>query len=132
MKKSRAGTMTHGYKPSGTTILFAALNVLDDTVISRNPQRHQHRGLIRFLNAIKEQVPTGTAVTPSSMIMRLTRIQSSPRFDRHPRWNVPFHTNVHLMAQRRRGILCNPHKAQIKARRLPFRHRSPSCNQSLP
>ena len=39
MKKGRAGTMTHDYKRHGTTTLFAALNVLDGTVIGRNMQR---------------------------------------------------------------------------------------------
>jgi hypothetical protein len=34
MKKGRAGTMTHDYKRHGTTTLFAALNVLDGTVIA--------------------------------------------------------------------------------------------------
>ena len=33
MKKGRLGTMTHDYKRHGTTTLFAALNVLDGTVI---------------------------------------------------------------------------------------------------
>src|SRR5260370_1104470 len=33
MKKGRAGTMTHDYKRHGTTTLFAALNVLDGSVI---------------------------------------------------------------------------------------------------
>jgi hypothetical protein len=41
MKKGRAGTMIHDYKRHGTTTLFAALNVLDGTVIGRNMQ---HRG----------------------------------------------------------------------------------------
>ena len=36
MKKGRAGTMTHDYKRNGTTTLFAAMNVLDATVIGRN------------------------------------------------------------------------------------------------
>src|SRR5258707_2367268 len=40
MKPGRAGTMTHDYKRHGTTTLFAALNVLDGTVIGRNMQRH--------------------------------------------------------------------------------------------
>ncbi len=35
--------MTHDYKRNGTTTLFAALNVLDGTVIGRNMQRHRHR-----------------------------------------------------------------------------------------
>lgn len=33
MKPGRAGTMTHDYKRHGTTTLFAALNILDGTII---------------------------------------------------------------------------------------------------
>ena len=33
MKKGRCGTMTHDYKRNGTTTLFAALNMLDGTII---------------------------------------------------------------------------------------------------
>jgi hypothetical protein len=36
MKRERAGTMTHDYLRHGTTTLFAALNVLDGTVIGQN------------------------------------------------------------------------------------------------
>src|SRR6201981_59553 len=57
MKKGRAGTMTHDYKRNGTTTLFAALNMLDGTVIGRNMQRHRHQEFIRFLNAVETQVP---------------------------------------------------------------------------
>ena len=56
MKKGRCGTMTHDYKRHGTTTLFAALNVLDGTVIGRNMQRHRHQELIRFLNAVNRTV----------------------------------------------------------------------------
>ena len=62
MKKGRAGTMTHDYKRNGTTTLFAALNVLDGTVIGRNMQRHRHQEFIRFLNAIEAEVPPGKVV----------------------------------------------------------------------
>jgi hypothetical protein len=47
------------YKRHGTTTLFAALNVLDGTVIGRNMQRHRHQEFIRFLNAVEAQVPAG-------------------------------------------------------------------------
>jgi transposase len=62
LKKGRAGTMTHDYKRNGTTTLFAALNILDGTVIGRNMQRHRHQEFIRFLNAIEAQLPAGKAV----------------------------------------------------------------------
>jgi transposase len=62
LKKGRLGTMTHDYKRHGTTTLFAALNVLDGTVIGRNMQRHRHQEFIRFLNAIEADVPPGKIV----------------------------------------------------------------------
>ena len=62
MKKGRLGTMTHDYKRNGTTTLFAALNVLDGTVIGRNMLRHRHQEFIRFLNVINAQVPADKAV----------------------------------------------------------------------
>jgi hypothetical protein len=58
----RAGTMTHDYKRHGTTTLFAALNVLDGTVIGRNMQRHRHQEFIRCLNAIEAQLLLGRVV----------------------------------------------------------------------
>ena len=54
--------MTHDYKRHGTTTLFAALNVLDGTVIGRNMQRHRHQEFIRFLNTIDAEVPAGKVV----------------------------------------------------------------------
>ena len=42
LKPGRCGTMTHDYKRHGTTTLFAALNVLEGTVIGRCMQRHRH------------------------------------------------------------------------------------------
>ena len=62
LKKGRAGTMTHDYKRNGTTTLFAAMNVLDGTVIGRNMQRHRHQEFIRFLNAVEREVPAGKIV----------------------------------------------------------------------
>jgi transposase len=54
MKPGRCGTMTHDYKRNGTTTLFAALSVLDGTVLGRCMQRHRHQEFIRFLNAIEQ------------------------------------------------------------------------------
>jgi len=62
IKKGRCGTMTHDYKRNGTTTLFAALDVLDGTVIGRCMQRHRHQEFIRFLNAIEAEVPAGKIV----------------------------------------------------------------------
>ncbi len=47
--------MTHDYKRHGTTTLFAALNVLNGTVIGRCLPRHRHQEFLRFLETINEQ-----------------------------------------------------------------------------
>ena len=57
MKKGRAGTMTHDYKRNGTTTLFAALNMLDGSVIGQCMPRHRHREFLRFLKTIDRQTP---------------------------------------------------------------------------
>ena len=62
MKAGRPETRTHDYRRCGTTTLFAALNTLDGTVISRNMQRHRHQEFIRFLNGIEAAVPVGRIV----------------------------------------------------------------------
>ena len=62
MKQGRCGTMTHDYKRNGTTTLFAALNVLEGTVIGRCMQRHRHQEFLRFLNAVEAEVPVGKVV----------------------------------------------------------------------
>jgi transposase len=91
MKKGRAGTMTHDYKRHGTTTLFAALNVLDGTVIGRNMQRHRHQEFIRFLNAIEAEVPAGKAV---HVILDNYAAHKHPRvrkwLDRHERFVFHF------------------------------------------
>jgi len=58
LKRGRAGTMTHDYKRNGTTSLFAAMNVLDGTIISQCHQRHRHQEWLKFLKLIKSQMPT--------------------------------------------------------------------------
>jgi hypothetical protein len=62
IKPGRCQTMTHDYKRHGTTTLFAALSVLDGTIIGRCMQRHPHREFIRFLNAVERQVPASRVI----------------------------------------------------------------------
>jgi transposase len=57
MKKGRAGTMTHDYKRNGTTTLFAALNVLDGTVVSMCQPQHRHEQWLMFLRLIERKTP---------------------------------------------------------------------------
>jgi transposase len=59
MKKGRCGTMTHDYVRHGTTTLFAALNVLDGTVIGSCFERHRHEEFLKFLRQVDRNVPQG-------------------------------------------------------------------------
>ena len=57
MKRGRCGTMTHDYVRHGTTTLFAALNVLEGTVIGGCFERHRHEEFLKFLRQIDRQTP---------------------------------------------------------------------------
>jgi len=91
IKKGRAGTMTHDYIRHGTTTLFAALNVLDGTVIGRNMQRHRHQEFIRFLNQVEAAVPAGKvvhAVVDNYATHKHAKVRAW--LVRHPRWTFHF------------------------------------------
>ncbi len=59
MKKGRCGTMTHDYKRNGTTCLFAALNVLEGTVIGTCYPLHRNEEFLKFLHKIDRETPRG-------------------------------------------------------------------------
>jgi transposase len=48
---------THDYERHGTTTLFAALNVLEGTVIAECRPKHRHQEFLQFLNRIDGSVP---------------------------------------------------------------------------
>jgi transposase len=91
MKPGRAGTMTHDYKRHGTTTLFAALNVLDGTIIGRNMKHHRHQEFIRFLNTVEAQVPKRKAI---HAIVDNYATHKHPKvrewLQQHPRWTFHF------------------------------------------
>ena len=91
MKKGRGATLTHDYKRHGTTTLFAALNVLDGTVVGRNMQRHRHQEFIRFLNEIERSVPAGKTihvVLDNYAAHKHEKVRAW--LARHPRWTFHF------------------------------------------
>jgi transposase len=91
LKRGRGGTMTHDYKRNGTTTLFAALNVLDGSVLGRNMQRHRHQEFIRFLNAIDRDIPAGKAVHVILDNYSTHKHQKVRDWlARHPRWTFHF------------------------------------------
>lgn len=55
LKKGKCGTMTHDYKRHGTTTLFAALNMLDGTVMGECMNRHRHQEYLKFLKLLDKK-----------------------------------------------------------------------------
>lgn len=55
LKPGRCGTMTHDYVRHGTTTLFAALDVLQGTVIGGCFDRHRHEEFLKFLRQIDRE-----------------------------------------------------------------------------
>jgi len=51
-----SGRQTHDYERHGTTTLFAALNVLDGTIIGQCQPRHRHQEFGRFLNRVDKVI----------------------------------------------------------------------------
>ena len=91
IKPGRCQTMTHDDKRYGTTTLFAALSVLDGTVIGRCMQRHRHSEFIRFLNAVEREVPAGKVI---HTVLDNYATHKHPKvlawLARHPRWTLHF------------------------------------------
>lgn len=53
---------THDYERHGTTTLFAALNVLEGTIIADCHPRHRHQEFLRFLERIDASVAAGLEI----------------------------------------------------------------------
>src|SRR5258708_24412234 len=49
--------MTHDYKRNGVTTLFAALNILDGSVIGQCQTQHRHQEWLSFLRRIDRNTP---------------------------------------------------------------------------
>src|SRR5690349_12342758 len=91
MREGRPATATHDYVRHGTTTLFAALNVLDGTVVGRCMQRHRHQEFIRFLNAVEAAVPAGKlvhCVLDNYGTHKHAKVLAW--LERHPRWTFHF------------------------------------------
>jgi transposase len=83
--------MTHDYTRHGTTTLFAALNIVDGTVVGQCMQRHRHQEFLRFLNRVEAAVPAGKLV---HAILDNYATHKHPKvlawLERHPRWTFHF------------------------------------------
>ena len=91
IKQGRCGTLTHDYTRNGTTPLFAALSMLDGTVIGDCLPRHRHQEFIRFLKKIDSETPAGLnlhLVVDNDGTHKHPRVKSWIR--RHPRFHLHF------------------------------------------
>jgi transposase len=129
IKPGRCRTMTHDYERNGTTTLFAALNVLDGTVVGRCMQRHRHQEFIRFLNAVEAAVPAGKlvhAVLDNYATHKHPKVRAW--LARHPRWTFHFTPTscswlnavegffAKLTRRRlRRGVFCSVVELELQA-----------------
>lgn len=91
LKRGRAATMTHDYKRHGTTTLFAALNTLDGSILSRCEQRHRHEEWLKFLRQIDQETPKDKNV---HLICDNYATHKHPKVKawlaKHPRFTVHF------------------------------------------
>ena len=82
---------THDYERHGTTTLFAALNVLEGTVIGECQQRHRHQEFLNFLVRIDQSVDAELAI---HLILENYGTHKHPEVTKwlaaHPRYHVHF------------------------------------------
>jgi transposase len=82
---------THDYRRYGTTTLFAALNVLDGTVIGQCQPRHRHQEFLAFLEKLDRTIPRRRQV---HLILDNYGTHTHPRVKQwltaHPRYHLHF------------------------------------------
>jgi transposase len=83
--------VTHDYYRQGTTTLFAALDVLDGSVITQCKPRHRHQEFLAFLHHLDRNVPAGLEI---HLIADNYRTHKHPRVKawlaRHPRYHLHY------------------------------------------
>jgi transposase len=91
IKRGRCQTMTHDYKRHGTTTLFAALDLLEGTVIGDCLPRHRHQEFLKFLRHIDRETPAGLdlhLIVDNYATHKHDRVKAW--LARHPRFHLHF------------------------------------------
>ena len=82
---------THDYERHGTTTLFAALNILDGSVIGSCLPRHRHGEFLQFLERIEDSTPRRREI---HLILDNYGTHTHPKvkewFAEHPRYHLHF------------------------------------------
>jgi hypothetical protein len=116
--------MSHDYKRNGTTMLFAALNMLDSRVIGACMPRHRHSEFLSFLKLIDQKTPTGLDLHLIRRQRRHTRTQDPGRqAPDQSASSLPFalHADCAFLAQHGRALLRRDHAKPHPTRRLQER-----------
>jgi transposase len=83
--------ITHDYYSHGTTTLFAALDVLDGSVITQCKPRHRHQEFLAFLHHLDASIPPGLEL---HLIADNYATHKHPKVKawlaRHPRFHLHF------------------------------------------
>jgi len=91
MKPGQVERHTHDYQRNGTTCLFAALNVVEGTVVGQCQSRHRHQEFLKFLRLIERQTPKGKDI---HMILDNYSTHKHPEvkewLEKHPRYYLHF------------------------------------------
>lgn len=123
---------THDYTRHGTTTLFAALDVLEGTVLGRCMQRHRHGEFIRLPGRRRGCGPCGQGDPCRARQIRQPQAPEGSRLAHPPSaLDLPLHPNIGLMAQCGRGLLLHAHAPPPAARNLHRHRRSAGPHQSL-
>jgi len=91
IKPGRCQTMTHDYKRHGTTTLFAALDLLEGTVIGDCMPRHRHQEFLKFLRRIDRETATDLdlhLIIDNYSTHKHDRVTAW--LERHPRFHLHF------------------------------------------
>jgi len=114
--------VTHDYYRHGTTTLFAALNVLDGSVISQCKPRHRHQEFLAFLNHVDRNLPVDLDVhliADNYGTHKHARVKAW--LVRHPRYHIPLHPDLRQLAQSGRALVRAYHPARHPPRFLSQR-----------
>ena len=91
LKKGRCGTMTHDYKRHGTSTLFAALNVMEGTVLGTCMTRHRHQEWLRFMREIDKDTPADLDIHLVVDNYATHKHKDVKKwYEKHPRFHVHF------------------------------------------
>jgi transposase len=83
--------VTHDYFRHGITTLFAALNVLEGSIISHCKPRHRHQEFLGFLNHLDRNVPADLdvhLVADNYVTHKHPRVRAW--LARHPRYHIHY------------------------------------------